>query len=161
MNERDGSTCHICLMYLRGDGYWQVVFLKQRYGFIKVAMEAGSPLVPTFCFGQVCSYLFSTIPCWLIPVSACCSCFLLWMTAEFKSRLLLTDWSELPPLCSVQSNAYKWWKPRGKWYNQFSRAVGFTPLYFWGRFGYTSTSFLSTIFPLSLTSRWPLCLTHM
>jgi len=63
----------------------EVVFLKNRFGFIRVAMEAGSPIVPTFCFGQ--------------------------------------------------SKSYKWWKPTGSWYRQLSRAIGFTPLVFWGRFG--------------------------
>jgi hypothetical protein len=36
----------------------------------------------------------------------------------------------------VQTNIYHWWKPSGKWYNQMSRKLGFTPLVFWGRFGY-------------------------
>lgn len=63
----------------------EVIFLKQRYGFVKVAMEAGSPLVPTFCFGQ--------------------------------------------------SDAYKWWRPTGRWYTQFSRTIGFSPMLYWGALG--------------------------
>ncbi|KAG0558812.1 hypothetical protein M758_10G053300 [Ceratodon purpureus] len=71
-----------CLYMERGR---EVVYLKKRYGFVKVAMETGAHIVPTFCFGQ--------------------------------------------------SNTYGWWKPKGHWYHQLSRAIGFTPLLFWGRFG--------------------------
>lgn len=71
-----------CLYLERGR---EVVFLRKRFGFIKVAMETGAHIVPTFCFGQ--------------------------------------------------SNTYRWWKPKGQWYNQLSRAIGFTPLVFWGRYG--------------------------
>ena len=37
---------------------------------------------------------------------------------------------------AVQINSYKWWKPTGQWYSKLSRAIGFTPLVFWGRYGY-------------------------
>ncbi|KAG6551380.1 hypothetical protein Mapa_007026 [Marchantia paleacea] len=41
----------------------------------------------------------------------------------------------VPCFCFGQSEVYHYWKPSGQWYAHLSRAIGFTPLIFWGMYG--------------------------
>mmetsp|Transcript_27879 Transcript_27879/g.39191 ORF Transcript_27879/g.39191 Transcript_27879/m.39191 type:complete len:347 (+) Transcript_27879:205-1245(+) len=62
-----------------------VLYLANRKGFVKLALEKGNPIVPCFCFNL--------------------------------------------------RGAYGYFVPRGELVNKVARAIGFLPLFFWGRFG--------------------------
>ncbi|KAH7519791.1 hypothetical protein FEM48_Zijuj08G0074600 [Ziziphus jujuba var. spinosa] len=98
----------------------EIAFLKARRGFVRIAIEMGLPLVPVYCFGQLAFVYFN----FAVPSKSCD------YKDQFIAALALLHMS-----IARFSNVYKWWKPSGKLFLKFSRAIKFTPIFFWGIFG--------------------------
>ncbi|KAK4480018.1 hypothetical protein RD792_013075 [Penstemon davidsonii] len=124
----------------------EVAFIKRRTGFVRIAMEMGKPLVPVFCFGQkldcekdLVVYLEAAGLCFLHMVSD--SHVELWGPPCGLLGSLLSFIVCRKPHKSIEGEVYKWWKPGGKLYFEFSRAIKFAPIVFWGILGYVHVSF--------------------
>ncbi|CAL58088.1 Diacylglycerol acyltransferase [Ostreococcus tauri] len=69
----DGSTCVIvpggvaeCMAMERGV---ETLYLKRRYGFVKIAIQTGAALVPAYTFGQTRAYKYWRLGPPLVPTS--------------------------------------------------------------------------------------------